>query len=271
MRFIYSLLAFVLLFTACKKNPAVVEVATPQVPNTVLERKFPHHTLADIQMALIAAKPKLSKFQMDTKMSIVTPDINQNVSSRIDFDQNQGVYANFTATLLEIEGARMLISRDSFYLYNKLESELVYGAVAKASEFLPISGTISEVHDLLLGGLSPNFNRTWTLSTTEPNDVRPAMYALVSENGRLRYEIDPSLWRVVRFEQKDTEGNVTEVVTYSNFKPFSGIVLPERTIVRQAQTRRNAIINVKALNLNPSQQRFDIRVNRAEVRNILVD
>lgn len=269
MRILF-LLIFTIGFSACKTKPVAINFPAPQVPTTVTQRKFPNHTVADMQTALQAARPQLAKFQLGTKMNIVTPEIQQDVSSRIDYDANLGVYANFTATILEIEGARMLISRDSFYLYNKLEGELIYGAVAKASQFLPISGTILEVHDLLLGGLMPDFNRTWTISTVPPSDVRPALYALVSENGRLKYEIDPTLWRVVRFEQKDAEGKVTELITYSNFKSLSGVILPERIIVRQPETRRNAIVNIKELLKNPQNQRFDIRVDRREVRSTLV-
>jgi Domain of unknown function (DUF4292) len=271
MRPFLIILTFVLSFSSCKTTPAQTDIPTPPISGGLAQRKYPNHTLADMQSAVQAARPQLPKFQLSTKMNIVTPEVRQDVSSRIDYDVNQGVYANFTATILEIEGARMLIARDSFYLYNKLEGELIYGAVDKASQFLPISGTIPEVHDLLLGGLMPNFNRTWTVTPVAATDARPALYALVSENGRLRYEIDPTLWRVVRFEQKDTEGSVTELITYSNFKTFSGTVLPERIIVRQPKTNRNAIINVKELQKSPQNQRFDIRVNRSEVKEILVN
>jgi hypothetical protein len=163
-----------------------------------------------------------------------------------------------------IEAARVLVTQDSFYVYDRIHQELTYGSLAYATEFLPVPVQPEDAFLILLGLAPPDPDVAWTLEADN------SQYLLRSTDGNRLIVVDPSIWRVVRYEQRTPEGDLIEQRQYSEFAEMDGLFLPRRLIVRRPFDEANAIVYYRDLTLNPVPLTFPFRV-KDDVKRTLVD
>jgi hypothetical protein len=229
-----------------------------------LPKAFPNHTLAQIQQNVqTPAADTLTTLKAKTSLTIRTPEQNASLSADLNQRRSDSLYMALSPGL-GIEAARVLITPDSFFVYDRINKKLTYGSLAYASSFLPASLTGEDVFLTLLGFNAPEANVDWEVTANS------ASYLLRDPSGRYQYTIDPTVWRVVRYEERTPGGDILETRTFSDFDLFGGLFLPRRINLERPLDDTRISIYYRDLTLNATDLTFDLRVSDSAER-VLVD
>ncbi|MEM1125310.1 MAG: DUF4292 domain-containing protein [Bacteroidota bacterium] len=220
-------------------------------PPTALPEAFPNHTIDQIHAQIAQAADTLTGFSARARLSINSPAQKGSFSSSIQHRRADSLYMSLSPGL-GIEAARALITPDSFFVYDRINSRVIYGDFALVTAFFPISG--EDLFQNMLGLVQPPRDPTWALT----NDS--TYYYLRAPDGTERYTIDPALWRVVRYEQRRPDGTLLEDRAYLEFDQFEGLFLPRRLVLRRPEDASTASIYYRDVNLNPRSYRFALDV-----------
>jgi hypothetical protein len=91
-------------------------------------------------------------------------------------------------------------------------------------------------------------------------------YYLTDPSGQRTYTIDPSIWRVTRYEERTPGGNLNEVREFAEYSTFGGVSLPRRLTLRRPNDDASASLYYEELTLNPGSLSFDLRVGNGVQR-----
>ena len=157
-RLVLSGVVVLMLWVAGCSGSRPVEDIRPDLPDA-----FPFHTVEQIQQQIrLAGADTLVALQGKANLSIRTPELKGNVTARLKHRRSDSLYMSVTATL-GIEAARMLVTPDSFFVYDRINKKLNYGSMDYASTFLPPLLTGDDVFLNLLGLLQPESDIDWQL------------------------------------------------------------------------------------------------------------
>ncbi len=227
-----------------------------------LPEGFPSHTLAQIQQQIrLAAADTLVSFQGKANLSLRSPELKGNVTAHIKHRRDDSLYMTLTATL-GIEAARMLVTPDSFFVYDRINKKLNYGSMAYASTVLPAALIGDDVFRNLLGLLLPEPDVAWQL------DADTAYYHLRDDAGR-HFIIDSSLWRVVRYEQRTPQGDLVEARTFTEHDIFDGVFVPRRVILQRPLDDTSISMYYRELTLNPPTLSMVLRIGDSVERELV--
>lgn len=254
-----SLFVIMLWMAGCSGSGPLVD-NRPDLPDA-----FPNHTLAEVHQQLrLAAGDTLNALQGKASVSMRTPAYKGNVTARLQHRRNDSLYMSLTATTLNIEGARMLVTPDSFFYYDRINKQVNYGSMAYAEDILPPLLTAEAIFPNLLGMLLPDPDENWQF------DADTAYYHLRDADGRRRYMIDPTVWRVVQFEERTSQGTLVEARSFTEFDTFDGVFVPRRIILRRPLDDTSISMYYRELTLNPPTLSLNLRVGDS-VEWVLID
>ena len=247
-----------LWIAGCVSSRAPVD-NRPDVPDA-----FPNHTLAQIQQKIQAAgADSLQTYTAKASLSIRTPEQSGNVTARMKHRRSDSLYMTISPGL-GIEAARMLVTPDSFFVHDRIKKQLNYGSMEYATSFLPASLTGDDVFRNLLGLILPEANVAWTL------DADSSYYHLRDPSGRRHYIIDPTVWRVARYEERTAQGDLLESRTFIEYDVFDEVYLPRRIILQRPLDDTSLSIYYRELTLNPPALSFAWHVEDS-VERVLID
>ena len=175
-----------------------------------------------IQNVQDMARSSHSTLQIQADLSIRSPAFNGTVRAEISHRRGDSLFASLSASALRIEAGRLWTTPDSFFYYDRLEKQVVYGPVAFVSQLVPGLFSGDDLFERLLGLLAPNADEGWTVEYVS------AQYVLSSEDSRTRYVVDPALWRVVLLERRAPDGAILESLLYPEFASVQGKQYPKR-------------------------------------------
>lgn len=224
---------------------------------------FPAHTVDEVLMAVSAAGDTLAAYSAKAQIAISAPEQRGQFGATIRQRRGDSLFMSLSPGL-GIEAARVLITPDSFYVYNRIEKNVRYGSVAFAQRFLPAPMENEDLFRNLLGLVEPEPDVAWALTSDA------SYYHLTSPSGLRSYTIDPALWRVVRYAEKDSSGTILEDRTFSEFEETDGVLLPRRVLFRRPQDQALASIAYRSFSLNPDGLSFDLGADDG-VRRELID
>lgn len=250
--------AFLLLL--CGGLLAVAGCAGPRTATEArrdLPAGFPNHSATAIQRHLLEGTDSLQAFRAKASLTVNSPDQRGSFSAQISHRRDDSLYMTLSPGL-GIEAARILVTPDSFYVYNRIEKQLTYGAVRDAQAVLPAALTVDDLFANLTGTLVPSLNREWNV------EADSSYYHLTS--GLRSYVVDPTTWRVVRYVKRSPSGEVVEERRFSEFDRFGSLYLPRRIIFRRPADDTNAVLYYRDLTLNPKRLQFDLRVSSSAER-----
>jgi len=227
---------------------------------TALPDAFPNHTAAQIQERLHLSPDTLFAFTANASISVSSPTNSGQFNARIDHRRNDSLYLSIRVTL-GIEAARALVTADSFFVYDRIQKQLIYGSLDYTANLLPAPFASTDLFPNLLGLLTPDPLIAWRVRADSSS------YYLEDPAGRYAYTVDPALWRVIRYEERSASGMIIETRDYSEFDRFQNLYLPRRIIFRRPQEDTVASIYYRSLDLNPPALSFDLRL-REGVRRI---
>lgn len=248
----------ILLLAGCARTRSATTGPFSDLPN-----QFPNHSLPEVLGNIQQMPDTLFAFSAKANVSIKTPIQSGNFSSDLRHRKNDSLYMS-VKPLLGVVVARTLVTPDSFYVYDRLKRKLILGALDDASGLLPPGFTNADVFPNLLGLVAPNPSVRWHL------EADSLFYVLTTPNERFRYTIDPSIWRVVRFEERSSAGDLIEERMFSNFDVIEGIPMPRRVALRRPFDETAASFYYKRINLNPNTLSFDLKV-RDNVERVYAD
>jgi len=223
---------------------------------------FPHHSVSEILSRLPITPEVFNEFYAETAVALSSPDENGRFSTRITFRRHDSLLIRVRFPL-GIEGARVLITQDSGWVYNRIREEVVVGRRDAITNALPgaVFGT-NFIGDVL-NFITPDPSIPWQLSS---DTLR---YHLISPDSTVRIDVDPALWRVVRIEHRSLAGMVLEQRSYTDFRTINQQVLPLRLIVsRPAEDTRLSMV-LRKLETMPGRLSFDLGL-KSDTRRILI-
>lgn len=230
---------------------------------TELPADFPFHRVEQIQQNIILTSDTLHAFRGRASFSVSAPEQGGRFTAEIKSQRGDSLYMSISPGL-GIEAARALVTQDSVFLYDRIKNTLSYGSLKDASTILSIPVSAEDLFRNLLGILVPDPEVEWSL------EADSAFYYLDNPTQTLRYVIDPSLWRVVRYVEYAASGDLVEERIFSDFDVFDGVYLPRRVIFRRPGNHTVASLYYRNLDLNPDQLSFELNV-RTSTKRVLLD
>ena len=225
---------------------------------------FPNHTVAQIQQKIrTTGAEKVQAYTAKASLAIRTPAQNGTFTARMKHRRSDTLFMAFSVGL-GIEPARMLVTPDSFFVHDRIKKQLNYGSLEFASSFIPIPLSGDDVFLTFLGLMLPEAEMAWTLDTDS------SYYHLRDPSGRRRYIIDPTVWRVVRYEERTAQGVLLEARTFTEYDVFDAMYLPRRIILQRPLDDTSLSIYYRELTLNPQPLSFDWDV-KDSVERVLID
>lgn len=223
---------------------------------------FPEHSVQQIVANVARAADSLRSFEARAQMEIESPQRNGRFSAALRQRRGDSLYMSIQAAL-GIEVARALVTPDSFFVYDRVNRRLTYGALADASSQLPAALTRGRIFENLTGLVVPEPDVDWTRT------VDGTRYVLRSADGTRTYEVDPAVWRVTRRVEQAPDGTLIEERRFGAFDTFEGLVLPREVRLRRPGDDAQASIYYRSLTPNARNLSFGLDVP-ASAKRVLV-
>ncbi|MBL7979460.1 MAG: DUF4292 domain-containing protein [Bacteroidetes Order II. Incertae sedis bacterium] len=235
--------------------PLPVGPATPP-PQKSAEAQLAEETIARMEMA----RPKLNRLTATSSMDIDSPELEQSLTAHSRYESGKGLYTSYRATAINFEGARSLVTRDSFFVYNRIEKELTYGPISLANRFLPVSGTIEQIMAILTGSVVPENGFSWEAFQSGGQIV------LRTTDLRQQFTVDARSYRVSKIELRNSKNELTEQILYHEPTTFGTLLIPRRVEMIQPLAKRTVKIYHRNFDLNPESLSFDLNIDRKKVK-----
>ena len=227
------------LMAACGATRGIRDAA--ELPD-----EFPNQSSEEIQQRLQAGADTLVSFKTVSRAAIATPEGSSQFTAVVDQRRDDSVRIDVRIQF-GIEAARILFTRDSVFVYDRVKKTLYYGDTASAGSLLPLPWRSPDLFLDILGLSAIEVDGTWSV------EADSAHYYLTSLDGHKKLIVDPALWRIVRSEVRDATGNLQEERTFLDFDRFDGVILPRRIVIRRPTDRVSATISHRSITLNPDR------------------
>lgn len=255
---------YLLLLTICLV--AVLSGCSSSRPATTsrpaLPSGFPSHTAAEIHQLMLHGTDTLQAYRATARLTVRSPEQNGTFSAEMHHRRQDSLYLTLSPGL-GIEAARALVTPDSFFVYNRIKQRLTFGSLQGAAPNLPPVLTTGNLFATLTDLLVPPSDTDWRVHADS------AYYHLRSPDERRRYVVDPTTWRVVRYEERGPSGELVEERLFSRFERVGGLHLPRQIVFRRPQENSSAVITFRKRTFNPAQLRLALNVpSSAERRRV---
>jgi hypothetical protein len=246
-------------------EPPVV-IKEPPVNITPPSKPADQQLADEIIAKLIANKPVMSSFEATTSMNIDAPELQEDVNVISRMKAHVALVASIRPSALNVEVVKSLVTPDSFFVYNKLEKKFIYGSVALSQSYLPISGTLDELFDILTGAMIPSDKEQWSATKKEDGN-----YELVNPNRRQIYTVNAAMEHVIHFDVKDAQNELVQSINFAEFDDFDGKTLPRSIILIQPLESRTVSMYHRRIATNPAELNLDFNVSRKNLKIIKVE
>ena len=222
----------------------------------------PGYTVSEILSKLPRPPAVLDTLYATAEVSVTSPDESGRFSARISYRKADSMLVRVRFPL-GIEGARVLVTSDSVYVYDRIEKVLISGTPERMSAVLPVAVAGTDLVELATGFILPDPGVDWSLRW---DSLR---YELRHPDGSERYLIDTETWRVVHAEYRNGDGNITEQRWYLSFAELGGVVIPRRVSVSHPMDDVRLVMALRTLDTHPGPLSFDLDIRPDTRRHVL--
>lgn len=226
--------------------------SAPTARSSGIPARFPNHSVDEIHERIARASDTLRTFSAKARVTVQTPQRNQSFNAVVRQQRADSLLMRFR--LFGIEGGRLLLTRDSVFFFDTRKAILQVGSTAAAQRIFPAPVSSDRLFENMLGLLAPDPSAPWTL------EADSSLYYLSGPQDRERFTVDPSRWRVVRYVEETTSGDVVQQRLFSDFRRVEGLLVPYRIIFRRPMDDLSAVITYREIDLNPSALSFTLDV-----------
>lgn len=244
------------VFAGCARTRPVGRI------DAELPSEFPGHAPSQIESMVASAADSLRSLRVRAALSLSTPDRSGRFSAEIRERRDDSLYISLSPGL-GIEAARVLVTPDSVFLYDRMENQLTFGSIEEAGSLLPIPVDLGSLFQNLAGTIVPRVDSEWTVT---PDSVS---YHLLSPDETRLYVVDPRIWRVIRYEERTTTGQLVEERIFYAFAPVGGIYVPQQIRFRRPLEESTVALTYRRVEVNPDGLSFDLNVRSDTRRNLV--
>lgn len=249
---IAGLLFGAIILWGCAAPAATVE------PPPELPAAFPNHSADDITRLIRSDADRLNAFSARAQLAIDSPSQRGSYAATIRSRRADSLF--LSVGQFGFEGLRALVTPDSFFVYDLLRNRLTYGGVDQAAASLPIPVGGDDVFRSLLGTIVPDADTDWRLN------AGGRFYTMTHPPSGRTVVVDPSIWRVIRYEERAPSGDLLEERLFSDFAEFDGVLLPRHVAINMPEQDTRVTLVYRSIALNPAALDFSLRVNRQAER-----
>ncbi len=242
-----AVLALGLILSSCSSSRQLNRA------DSSLPDRFPDHSLEEILSSLPAYPSELNRLYAEAQVALSSPSDKGRFTAKISYGRPDSMIVRIGFPL-GIEGARVLVTPDSAYVYDRIENVLYSGSPSRIAAVLPGAMAGTQIMEIATGFYSPDALTDWSVSADS------TLYLLHSPDGTLRYTIDPTLWRVVGFRQQDLEGTILEQRWYMEFELIDGILIPRRMTMSRPPEDTRLAMAIRRLQVDPPQLTFGLDI-----------
>jgi hypothetical protein len=219
---------------------------------------FPDHSLAFILEQLPAFPEALDRVKLEALVSVSSPEMDGQFTTIAEVKRRDSLFARIKFPL-GIEGARVLITRDSAFTFDRIANIVFRGSSGKMKAIIPGSLISLDMVEQALGFFLPDSLILWNLKSDGTK------YYLHSPDESIRYTVDPQSWRIEHIQLRDRAGIVTEQRWFLDFREMDGILVPSRMILVQPALETRLSVALRSLVKNPGAFHFDLGI-RADTK-----
>lgn len=220
-------------------------------------------TAAEIVDRLPSYPAELDTLEAEADVQVSAPEENGRFRARIAYRRADSMLIRVRFPL-GIEGARVLVTPDSAFVYDRIEKQLIAGTPETISAALPVAVAGTDLVDMATGFYEPDPAAEWRIAADSVQLVLERM------DGRVRMIIDPDRWRVTHLQLRSSEGTILEERWYMNFTLFNQILLPRRMALSRPSEDTRLTMVLRDLDASPGTMSFDLDVD-SDVRRIRLD
>ncbi|MFN3598079.1 MAG: DUF4292 domain-containing protein [Rubricoccaceae bacterium] len=232
----------------CAAGPLVRDAPAEELPS-----EYPNHSAAFILDAVAEAAAGVEGFRADGRLTVTSPTLNQNATFSF-----RGRLADSLLAVVRgpfgIEGARALVTPDSFLAHDRLGGRLYVGRVEAADRFVPGAGSSDVLQRALVGLLVPEAPpAAWTVS------AEGGLYTLARrrpDGSQQQVDVNPAFWRVVGLRETSSGGILLAEQRFEQFDTVDGVVLPRRVVLSSPEQPLLLVLEHTRLVLNPPDLTF---------------
>lgn len=213
---------------------------------------FPNHSAEEIRSQILQTAETLQSYAATARVNVRSPEENRSFNADLQQRRADSLYMRFS--LFGFEGGRMLLTSDSVFVYNARDHTLRVGPIADAQQFLPVPVQEDQIFENMLGLIAPEGSTDWSV------EASASLYHLTGPNGRRRWTVDPTRWRVVRYTKERADGTMVEKRQFSNFQSIDGMLLPHQISFQRPADDLLARLNYEEIRLNPADLSFPFDV-----------
>ena len=222
----------ILVSTGCS-GPSL---STKDVPASPSEG-FPNHSISEILGQLPDMPMAMDRVAFEMQLAVSSPEQSGRFTTTVQAKVPDSLLASIRFPL-GIEGARILVTPDSAFVYDRLKKVVFRSTVETMASIMPGDLIGPAMVQQVTGFIRPSPGIQWEKS------VGDNTYFLHSPDSLLRYTINPATWRVEQIQTRNEQGEVIEQRWYLDFKEMSGVLLPVRSILSRPteDTRVSAVL-----------------------------
>lgn len=234
-----------LLIASCSGASRTADA--PDLPD-----RFPDHSPDQIRTQILGASDTIQSYSAKARVAVQSPDQDRSFNAVVHHRRGDSLFMR--VSLFGIEGGRLLVTRDSVFFYDTRKSVLRVGPVEAVQQLFPAPVSSDDFFQNMLGLLAPTRAADWSLQADS------SLYYVSSSTDREHYTVDPTRWRVVRYEERVESETVVQKRLFSDFRPVDGVLLPAQVIFQQPTANLRARIKYQEMTLNPPDLSFSLDV-----------
>ena len=219
----------------------------PGLPNG-----FPNHSTDDIRSRIKGEGDTLRAYTAKARVTVQSPKQNRTFNAVVRHRRADSLFMR--VSMFGIEGGRLLLTPDSVFFYDSRKAVLRVGPAEAVQNLFPAPVSSADFFENMLGLLAPTPHTDWSLKADS------TLYYVSGPGDRRRYTVDPTRWRVVRYEKRARNGTVLQKRLFSNFRTIEGVLLPTRLIFHRPAADLRAVVHYQSMTLNPPDQSFALNV-----------
>jgi hypothetical protein len=217
-----------------------------------MPKGFPNHSPDQIQQLIVGASDTLQSYTAKARLTVRSPEQNRTFNATVRHRRADSLFMRIS--LFGVEGGRLLLTRDSVFFYDTRNAVLRVGPVEAVQNIFPAPVSSDDFFQNMLGLLAPDPSTSWSL------EADSSLYYLSGSNDRVHQTVDPTRWRVVRYEEHSSNGTILEKRVFSGFRPVEGVLLPSQAFFQRPAAELRAVVRYREMNLNPKDLSFTLNV-----------
>lgn len=233
-----------LLIASCS---GTARTAAPGLPNN-----FPDHSPDQIRTQVLGNSDSVDAYRARARITVRTPGQDRTVNAVVHHRRADSLFMRFS--LFGVEGGRLLLTRDSVFFYDTRRAVLRVGPAQDVQSIFPAPVSSPDFFRNMLGLIAPAPGPNGSVAADS------TLYYVSDPTSRTRYTVDPTRWRVVRYERRSTDGRVVQKRLFSNFRRVQGLLLPSRVIFERPSANLRAMVRYQDMTLNPTDLSFALDV-----------